>query len=226
MTRINTNVQSIIARRTLTLNNASLSKSLERLSTGLRINSGRDDPAGLIASETLRASIRATSTAINNAQRADTIIAVAEGGLLQISSLLLDLENLIDASANQAGITSEEEAANQLQIDSILGSINRLADATAFGNKKLLNGELEFTTSGVNINEATGAHTAECQVRAANESEAREFVKAEFDIAAGKPTPDTLIPTSPWLNTDLVECKAVAHFGGDMPPHGMVLIPS
>lgn len=157
MTRINTNVQSLLARRTLAINNLALNTSLERLSTGLRINSGRDDPAGLIASEVLRASVRATSTAIDNAHRADTIVAVAEGGLQEVSSLLLNLEKLIDQTSNQAGITEEEEAANQLQIDSILASINRLADATAFGNKKLLNGNLEFTTSGVNINEPTGA---------------------------------------------------------------------
>ncbi len=149
MTRINTNVQSLIARRALHLNNASLNQSLERLSSGLRINSGRDDPAGLIASETLRSSMRAISTAIDNSVRADTIVAVAEGGLLEVSSLLLDLENLIDQTANEAGLTDAEIAANQLQIDSILQSINRLADATAFGDKKLLNGNFSFTTSSV-----------------------------------------------------------------------------
>ncbi len=157
MTRINTNVQSLLARRTLAMNNVALNTSLERLSTGLRINSGRDDPAGLIASEVLRASVRATTTAIENAKRADTIVAVAEGGLQEVSSLLLNLEKLIDQTANQAGITAEEEAANQVQVDSILASINRMADSTAFGDKKLLNGSLEFTTSGVNVNEATGA---------------------------------------------------------------------
>ena len=68
---------------------------------------------------------------------------------------------------------------------------------------------------------ARSTHSAECQVRAANESEAREF-----DIAADKPTPAALISTSLWLNPDLVECKDVAHLGGDMPPHGSVLIPS
>ncbi|RME38441.1 MAG: flagellin, partial [Planctomycetota bacterium] len=157
MSRINTNVESLIARRALGINNASLNQALERLSTGLRINSGKDDPAGLIASETLRSSVRAIQTAVDNANRADTIVAVAEGGLQEISSLLLDLENLIDQTANEAGLTSEEVAANQLQIDSILASINRLAEATAFGEKKLLNGSLDFTTSGVNINEPTGA---------------------------------------------------------------------
>lgn len=157
MTRINTNVQSLIARRALAINNSSLSEALVRLSTGLRINSGRDDPAGLIASETLRSSIRATNTAIENATRADTIIAVAEGGLQEVSALLLELENLIDQTSNEAGVTNAEISANQLQIDSILQSINRLSEATAFGDKKLLNGNLDFTTSGVNINEATGA---------------------------------------------------------------------
>jgi len=169
MTRINTNVQSLIARRALTINNASLNQALERLSTGLRINSGRDDPAGLIASETLRSNIRAIDTAVENATRADTIVAVAEGGLQEVSSLLLDLENLIDQTANQAGLTPAEAAANQLQIDSILNSINRLSEATAFGDKKLLNGSLDFTTSGVNVNEATGAtlsHLGKVEVHA------------------------------------------------------------
>ncbi len=157
MSRINTNVQSLIARRAVSINNASLNQALERLSSGLRINSGKDDPAGLIASETLRSSIRAISSAIDNANRADTIVAVAEGGLQEVSALLLELENLVDRTANEAGLTGEEVTANQLQIDSILQSIDRLAEATAFGDKKLLNGTLAFTTSGVNVTEATGA---------------------------------------------------------------------
>lgn len=170
MSRINSNVQSLIARRVLNTNNASLNQALQRLSTGLRINSGKDDPAGLIASEALRASIRAISTAIDNANRADTIVSIAEGGLQEVSSLLLELESLVDQSANEAGVTKAEVDANQLQIDSILQSIDRLAQSTAFGDKKLLNGELAFTTSGVNINEATGAaltHLDNVQVNAA-----------------------------------------------------------
>jgi len=157
MTRINTNVQSLIARRALDVNNASLNRALERLSTGLKVNSGKDDPAGLIASETLRSNIRAIDQAVENATRADTIVAIAEGGLQEVSSLLLELEGLIDNTANEAGLTPDEVAANQLQVDSILASINRLAEATAFGDKKLLNGDLDYTTSGVNVNEPTGA---------------------------------------------------------------------
>ena len=157
MTRINTNVQSLIARHALAINNVSLTDSLKRLSTGLRINSGRDDPAGLIASETLRSTMRGISAAVGNAERADTIVAIAEGGLQEIANLLLEVESLVDRSANEAGLTSQEVDANQMQIDAILNSINRIADSVAFGDKKLLDGTLAFTTSGVNINEATGA---------------------------------------------------------------------
>lgn len=170
MSRINTNVQSLIARRAIGVNNRSLNEALMRLSTGLRINSGKDDPAGLIASETLRSGIRAVSSAIDNANRADTIVAVAEGGLQEISSLLLELENLVDSSSSPGGLTPEETKANQDQIDAILQSIDRLADATAFGNKKLLNGSMDFTTSGINVVQSTGTavnHLASVKVNAA-----------------------------------------------------------
>ena len=157
MTRINTNVQSLIARRAVGANYLALNTSLARLSTGLRINTGKDDPAGLIASETLRSRITAIDQAIDNATRADTVVSIAEGGLQEISALLLEVESLIDKSANEGGLSTEETAANQLQIDAILESIDRLATDTAFGDKKLLNGTMAFTTSGVNITEATGA---------------------------------------------------------------------
>ena len=157
MTRINTNVQSLIARRNVDSNYMSLNQSLQRLSTGLRINTGKDDPAGLIASETLRSRIAAIGEAIDNATRADTVVAIAEGGLQEISALLIELESLIDQSANEAGLSNDEISANQLQIDSILQSIDRLANDTAFGDKKLLDGSNAFTTSGVNVTESTGA---------------------------------------------------------------------
>ncbi len=149
MSRINTNVQALIATRVFGKNNAELSQSLNRLSTGLRINSGRDDPAGLIASETLRASKVAITAATDNARRADTIVAIAEGALQEVNALLLELEDLIDRSANEAGLTSTEVSANQLQIDAILQSINRLSNSTTFGDTKLLAGGFDFATSGV-----------------------------------------------------------------------------
>lgn len=156
MTRINTNVQNLIAKRTLDSNNLSLTTALNRLSTGLRINTGKDDPAGLIASEGLRASKVAINGAINNARRADQVVGIAEAGLGEINALLLELENLIDTTSNEAGLSDAEREANQLQIDTILSSINRIAGVTAFNGEKLLNGNYDFITSGVNSSHLTG----------------------------------------------------------------------
>jgi flagellin len=149
MSRINTNVSSLIAQRVLTKNNNSLNTSLERLSTGLKINTGADDPAGLIASENLRAEKAGISQAIDNAGRASNIIGTAEGGLSEVSSLLTELQSLVSQSANTGGLSKEEIAANQLQVDSILNTVNRIAQSTAFQGKKLLNGNFDYTTSGV-----------------------------------------------------------------------------
>lgn len=152
MSRINTNVASMIAQRTLASQNRGLTTSLERLSTGLRVNRGKDDPAGLIASENLRAEKSALSAAIGNAQRAEQVINVAEGGLQEISSLLVELQSLVGQSANEAGVSSEEKTANQLQIDSILQTIDRIANSTSFQGTKLLNGNFDYTTSNVSAN--------------------------------------------------------------------------
>ncbi len=149
MTRINTNVSSLIAQRVLGQNNASLGNSLERLSTGLRINRGKDDPAGLIASENLRAEKSALNAAIGNAHRADQVINIAEGGLQEVSSLLTELQGLLTTSANSAGLSGEEKEANQLQIDSILQTIDRVSGATSFQGSKLLNGNFDYQANNV-----------------------------------------------------------------------------
>ncbi len=149
MSKINTNVSSLIAQRVLANNNNALNTSLERLSTGLRINKGSDDPAGLIASENLRAEKAGITTAISNAERASNIIGTAEGGLSEVSSLLTSLQSLVGQAANSGGLSQEEIDANQLQVDSILSTINRIAGTTSFNGKKLLNGTLDYSTSGV-----------------------------------------------------------------------------
>src|SRR6266516_1841702 len=88
MSRINTNVSSLVAQRVLKKNNDSLSTSLQRLSTGLRINTGADNPAGLIASENLRSEKVGITQALDNAGRASNIVGTAEGGLSEVSGLL------------------------------------------------------------------------------------------------------------------------------------------
>ena len=148
MSRINQNIPSLIAQRVLGGQNKGLATSLQRLSTGLRINRGADDPAGLIASENLRAEKTAINSAISNSQRAEQVVNVAEGGLQEVSNMLVELQGLVGATANEAGVSQEERDANQLQIDSILQTIDRIANATSFQGTKLLNGNFDYTVSG------------------------------------------------------------------------------
>lgn len=147
MTRINTNVSSIVAQNRLNKNNNDLQQSLTRLSTGLRINTGKDDPAGLIASEALRSDITSINKAISNTQRASQIIATADSALGQVSSLLNDIRGLVVEAANSGALSDDEIAANQLQIDSSLEAIDRIAQTTTFQGRRLLDGSLDFVTS-------------------------------------------------------------------------------
>ena len=94
MSRINTNVSSLIAQHNLGKTNRDLSTSLERLSTGLQINRGADDPAGLIVSERLRSEIKGVGQAIDNSERAVNVIATAEAALQEISNLLTETKAL------------------------------------------------------------------------------------------------------------------------------------
>ncbi|NLX05004.1 MAG: flagellin [Phycisphaerae bacterium] len=149
MSRINHNISSLQAIHRLIANQQSMSTSLERLSSGLRINRGKDDPAGLIASENLRAEIRGINAAIENSVRANNVISTAEGALNEVSALLLEVRGLVTKSANTGAMADEELEANQLQIDSILESIDRIANTTQFNGKKLLDGSLEYNLSTV-----------------------------------------------------------------------------
>ena len=149
MSRINTNVPAIRAIHRLEVNQADLDLRLERLATGLRINRAGDDPAGLIVSELLRSEIRGIQQAISNSTRAGQVIATAEGAMNEVSALLLDLQGLVVQAANEAGLTEGEVAANQLAIDSILDSIDRISASTTFAGQRLLDGSKAYTLSAV-----------------------------------------------------------------------------
>ena len=153
MSRINTNVTSLVAQNILGRSNSALSQALNRLSTGLRINTGKDDPAGLIASENLRSDITSIKRAISNTDRANQVIATADSALGQVSSLLNDIRGLVTESANNGALSPAQIAANQLQLDESLAALNRIAQTTSFQGRKLLDGSLDFTrTAGTNFN--------------------------------------------------------------------------
>jgi flagellin len=155
MTRINTNVSSLIAQRNLAKSNDDLGVRLARLSTGLKINRGADDPAGLIVSERLRTEISGVSQAVDNIERASNVIATAEGALSEISSLLISMKSLVVESANTGAFSKEEIEANQLQIDSAIDSITRIANTTSFAGLKLLNGSLDYVNQGLIASQVT-----------------------------------------------------------------------
>lgn len=156
MSRINTNVSSLISQSNLARSNADLSVRLQRLSTGLRINRGADDPAGLIVSERLRSEVRGLGQAIDNSERASSVISTAEGYLAEVADLLNSIKSLIVKSANTGGASQEELAANQLEIDSAIESITRISNTASFAGLQLLNGSLGYLTSGVQATAIAG----------------------------------------------------------------------
>ncbi|MCK4629160.1 MAG: hypothetical protein KAT56_09155 [Sedimentisphaerales bacterium] len=149
MARINTNIAALTAQKHLGRSTTEMNTTLQRLSSGLRINRGADDPAGLIASETLRSEMASISQAIENTQRASNVIATAEGSLAEVANLLVNIKELTVEAANTGALSSEEIKANQLQVNSAIDSITRIANATTFAGLHLLNGNLDYVTSGV-----------------------------------------------------------------------------
>ena len=169
MTRINTNISALSAQKSLAKSQASLQSALTRLSTGLRINTGKDDPAGLIASEILRSDITSVGRAISNSERANQVIATADSALGQVSALLNDIRGLVTEAANEGALSAEQISANQLQIDSSLEAINRIAQSTTFQGRKLLDGSLDFqTTAGVFFTDITDLEITQANLGASD----------------------------------------------------------
>lgn len=130
------------------------SDSMTKLSTGLRINNAGDDPAGLIVSESFRAQIAGLDQAIRNNQDATNYSKTAEAALDEVNRLLRDARTLAVASGNAATLDDTQRQANQTQMQSIIQSITRIAQTTAFGTKKLLDGSSgtqAISTSAANV---------------------------------------------------------------------------
>ncbi|WP_339728466.1 flagellin [uncultured Gimesia sp.] len=146
MTRINTNVASLRGLRSLNKSTNLLDTSLTRLSTGLKINSGKDNPSGLIASETLRSQVSAIEQSIKNSNRASNVIATADSALGEVTNLLNQVRGLVQEGLNEGALSSDEIEANQLQIDTALSAINRISANTSFAGDKLIDGSKAFRT--------------------------------------------------------------------------------
>ncbi len=145
---INTNIMSLDAQRNLTINTNKLAKSVQRLSSGLRINSAADDAAGLSISDKLTAHIRSIAVAIRNAQDGISLAQTAEGSLGKIGDILARMRELAEEAANGTLGTSERSALNN-EYSQLKAEIDRIANVTEFNGTKLLNGSQ--STSGITL---------------------------------------------------------------------------
>ena len=162
--RVAHNITALNAWRQLNQISGQLGKSVERISSGYRINRAADDPAGLVLSETMRAQIVGQEQALKNTQDGISMIQTAEGALTEIHSLLDSMRALALHAANTAAVTADAIAADQQQMDSAIESINRIAQNTAYAGKKLLDGSIgksvEIKNSNVVVDADVGQASA------------------------------------------------------------------
>ena len=147
--RIFNNIPSLNAQRLLGINNDRLATSVERISSGLRINRAADDTAGLAISNALRSDIRVLRQAIRNANDGISLINVTEGALNEQSSILLRLREL-SSQASTGTVGSTERATIQLEFTALRNELDRIAATTEWNGQKLVDGSLASTVSSTN----------------------------------------------------------------------------
>jgi flagellin len=138
---INTNINSLNAQRNLSVTQNQLSKSLQRLSSGLRINTAADDAAGLAISENMRGQVRSMNQSVRNANDGVSLIQTAEGSLNETSNILIRMRELASQSATGT-IGTTERGYIQDEFTKLTSEIDRIANATEFNGTKLLDGSL------------------------------------------------------------------------------------
>jgi flagellin len=147
---INTNISSINAQRNLSITQTQLNRSLERLSSGLRINRAGDDAAGLAISENMRALIRGMNQAVRNANDGVSLIQTAEGALNESSNILIRMRELAE-QASTGTVGSTERGYIQDEFSKLSSEIDRIANATDFNGTKLLDGSLSAAANALSF---------------------------------------------------------------------------
>src|SRR5436309_8972748 len=153
--RIHTNILAFNAYRNLNVTNDALSSSLEKLSSGYRINRAADDASGLVISQNLDKQISGLKVATQNAQDGISVVQTAEGALTQVNSMLQRIHDLIVQSANTASSDSTARTAAQNEIVQLRDEIDRIGNTTSFGAQNLLDGSFGAQTAKLH-NTSTG----------------------------------------------------------------------
>lgn len=146
MTAINTNVKSLVAQNALTVNNRTLSKTMEQLSTGSRINSASDDAAGLAISNKMTSQIRGLNQAVRNANDGISMIQTAEGATKEITNMMQRMRELAVQSANDTN-TSTDRGSLDAEFSQLTEEIDRIAGMTQFNTMGVLDGKVGGTGS-------------------------------------------------------------------------------
>ena len=141
--RINYNVSAMLTNNALANNDNLLSQSLQRLSTGLKINSAKDNPAGMAMAKRMNAQLESLSVANNNASDGVSIMEIADGAMSEMSEMLQRLNELAIKSAN--GLEADaDRSVIQKEVNQLTDEINRVAETTEFNGQRLLNGEFSL----------------------------------------------------------------------------------
>ena len=151
---VRTNTMALNAYRQLGMNNSAVAKSLEKLSSGFRINRAGDDAAGLAISEKMKAQITGLETASANAQDGISLIQTAEGNLSEVHSMLNRMVELATKSANGTYTVTERQAL-QDEVDSLLSEIDRISKSANFNGTKLLDGTMGLNSKAISIGNST-----------------------------------------------------------------------
>ena len=146
--RINNNIMAMNAHRQLAVNQSNAAKSMERLSSGLRINRAADDAAGLAISEKMRAQVRGLKQAARNAQDGISLIQTAEGALSETHAILQRMRELAVQASNDT-LDDQDRAELQKEISDLLAEVDRISSDTQFNTKVLLDGSLAGTATGL-----------------------------------------------------------------------------
>jgi flagellin len=148
---INTNVASLNAQRNLGASQTNLNKSMQRLSSGLRINSAKDDAAGLAISDRMTSQIRGLNQAVRNANDGISLAQTAEGALSETTNILQRMRELAVQSANDTN-TASDRSSLQDEVDQLIAEMDRIASTTAFNGKNVIDGTLNDATFQVGAN--------------------------------------------------------------------------
>ena len=193
--RINTNIMALNAQNKLSVNQGKVEKSIQKLSSGMKINSAADDAAGLAISEKMRAQIRGLDQAEANAQDSISLLQTAEGALQQTTDIVQRMRELVIKAQNSGVLTEEDKTSISNELSVLRDEIDRIATSTTFNGKKILNGDLgtklaetgtTATVAGVNNIDVSNALSSATYKVSVDTTE--KVMKLEIETTTGTTT--------------------------------------